>query len=58
MDNKDCFDVETFDPKDVAKSIMTKINNMEREKEQIRSKKQLLMDKVYKPAKRINKILI
>lgn len=58
MDNKDCFDVETFDPEDVAKSIMTKINNMEKEKQGIRSKKQLLMDKVYKPAKCINKILI
>jgi len=57
IDHKDCFDVETFDPKDVANRVLTQIVNMEKEKGNILYKRELLIDKVYEPAKRINQIL-
>lgn len=57
IDSNNCFDVETFDPQVVGKSIISQIANIEEEKENLHSKKQLLMAKVYQPAKLINKIL-
>ncbi len=57
LDHKDCFDVETFDPEELANSVVAQITNIEKEKEDMRYKKQLLIDKVYQPAKQINQIL-
>ncbi len=57
MENRDCFDVETFDPKEVATILIEKLRNIDKEKQAVESKKQLLIDKVYQPAKLINKIL-
>ena len=55
--NKHYYDVETFDPEEVAKSVMMKIVNIKKEKENILYTRQLLIDKVYEPAKQVAKIL-
>ena len=57
IDNPDYFDVETFDPQEVANTVMAKIKNIAEERDLVMTKKALLMAKVYQPAKLINKIL-
>lgn len=57
VESENCFDVETFDPHLVAQNIISQVENIEEEKEAIRNKRQLLVDKVYQPAKLVNKIL-
>ena len=55
--NDDCFNVEAFAPKQVAKSVIGKINNMKKERENILYKRQVLSSKVYDPAETIKEIL-
>lgn len=57
IDSQNCFDVETFDPQIVGNNVISQMANIEKEKENLQDKKQLLMAKVYQPAKLINKIL-
>ena len=57
IDNKHCYDVEAFDVNDLANSIIGKVSQLESEKKDIKEKKNLLLDKVYQPAKLVNKIL-
>lgn len=57
IDNKHCFDIETFSPEDVANSVMTQIEHIKKEKETILAKRDLLINKVYEPAKLVRKIL-
>ncbi len=56
IENKHCYDVEAFEVKDVARSILGKISRLESEKKDVADKRDLLMDKVYQPAKLVNKI--
>ena len=57
IDNENCFNVDEFEPGQVAKCVMTQISNIKREKENILYKRQVLLDKVYEPAKRVREIL-
>ena len=57
IDNKHCFDVETFNPQELARSVMTQVANIQKEKESILYKRKELIEKVYQPAKSVAKIL-
>ena len=57
VDNKNCFNVETFSPQQVATYVMAQLSNIKKEKENILYKRQVLLEKVYEPAKRVREIL-
>lgn len=57
INNQDCFNVQDFDPQEVAKSVRAQIDNIKSGKENIRYKRQALLEKVYEPAKRVREIL-
>ena len=57
IDNENCFNVEAFDPQQVARCVVAQINNIKKEKENIVYKRQVLLKKVYEPAKRVREIL-
>lgn len=57
IQNKNCFDVENFDPFELTDAVLDLLEHIEKEKEAVEHKKQLLIDTVYQPAKLVNKIL-
>lgn len=56
--NENCFDVGQFSPQEVAKSVVCQVSNIKKQKESILYKRQVLLDKVYEPAKRVGEVLM
>lgn len=57
IQNKNCYDVENFSPNQVAKSVLAQLEDITENKKSIQYKTQSLIEKAYKPANQIYKMI-